>query len=134
MFELHVQPARAEELGGKIHAQFAVRNFPIFNAVATDVRDVEPGLRRQFEIIQAGLFDGEIDAMADEQAGVFEADGNPVLGFDERLDAFEFRGDGNGAPVKSKGSEDPGCGIDLAQAVNGVDVRQHVFSRECEAA
>jgi len=115
LFQLHVEPARTQHAGVKTYLEFAIARLPIFHAIAVHISHGEPGLRRQFERVDAGFFDVERDAVGNHQPRFFQPGVHPVGNADDGFDGFEPECQRERPRVEPVGGDGIVRRIDLAQ-------------------
>ena len=125
LLELHLEAARAEHLALEIHAQFAVGDFPILDALAAHVGDGEVRLRDKLDAVNAGALDGEREQVVGEQARLLEAHGDAVGDVEHGFEALDLHGEREGPAVKPIRRERAARGVHLAQARDGVHLDEH---------
>ena len=89
LFQLNINPTRAEHAVREADAQFSVGNLPIIHAFTTHIRHDEASLRQQFDLVDARLLDVERECVIGEQPRLFETRRGAVVRSHDRLDAFE---------------------------------------------
>ena len=127
LLQLHLEPALAQHAAGETHPQPAIAHLPVFNALAAHVGHGEPGLRCQFERVDAGFFDVEREAVGNHQPRFFEPRVDAVGDVDDRFDGFEPERQREGTGIETIGGHGVVRRVDLAQTGERVDFHEHVL-------
>ena len=134
LLQLHVQFARAEDAGGKVHAQFSIAHLPVLHPFAPHVGDGKSGGRQKFHRINAGLLDVDREAVRDHEPGFFKPRIHTVSHADDRLNATELERDGERPGVETVGGDGLVRRVDLAQAGERFDFDERVLGGNGERA